>query len=438
MGASLFADAQALAMRLLPRGQFARSVVLLAGGSAVGQLLVVAAMPVVTRLYGVDDVGALSVYAAVLSVLTTIVALRYDAAIPLPEDDAKAANVLVLSLLGVLVISGVTALGVWAAGDRLPAAEALRGCLWLIPVGMIGAGIQQALTYWAVRRGAYSRIAATKVTQGIGRVATQLGFGILASGPTGLLLGDAVGRAGGSGRLALDFWRADRALIRAVNFQSLTQMAQRYRAFPLVGSWSALLNAAGLNLPTLVLAAAYGPRVAGLVALCQQVISAPTALIGRAVANVYVGEAARLARSEPAQLRRLFHDTTRQLLLLGVGPTAVLALLGPTLFGVVFGAAWTEAGQYARLLAVMFLAQFVVVPISLTLTVLEQQRLQLAWDAGRLLLVVGGIAAVGAMGLSATVAVTVFGITMLVAYTIAYLLSARAVSLAGGSDAAAS
>ncbi|HOX23097.1 MAG TPA: hypothetical protein PLL10_06490, partial [Elusimicrobiales bacterium] len=85
--------------RLLPKESFARGVAVLAGGTAIGQGLVLALSPVVSRLYTPDDFGTLAVYASFLGIATVIVSLRYEIAIPLPEDDKVAANLLGLSLL---------------------------------------------------------------------------------------------------------------------------------------------------------------------------------------------------------------------------------------------------------------------------------------------------------------------------------------------------
>lgn len=72
--------------------------------------------------------------------------------------------------------------------------------------------------------------------------------------------------------------------------------------------------------------------------------------------------------------------------------------------------------MYVQLLTAMFVAQFLVVPLSPTLNVLERQDLQLVWDAARLALVVGGLALAWALDWSAWTAVMVYGLTMLVAY----------------------
>lgn len=79
------------------------------------------------------------------------------------------------------------------------------------------------------------------------------------------------------------------------------------------------------------------------------------------------------------------------LLALGVVPAAALMMFGAEIFSVVFGEEWTQAGQFAELLSVGFLARFVVSPVSQLLTIIERQDLQLVWDVLRLLLLLGAL-----------------------------------------------
>lgn len=123
----------------LPGGVFARHVVTLASGTAMGQLLLVLALPVLTRLYSPADYGALAVYSATLLVLLVLVSLRFEVAIPLPEDDQVAGSLLALSLLSLAAVTLVVSVLVWLTGDALVArakVPALRPYLWLIPFGL--------------------------------------------------------------------------------------------------------------------------------------------------------------------------------------------------------------------------------------------------------------------------------------------------------------
>jgi O-antigen/teichoic acid export membrane protein len=129
--------------------------------------------------------------------------------------------------------------------------------------------------------------------------------------------------------------------------------------------------------------------LAGWFALAQRILATPVVL-GNAVARVYLSEAPRRARADGAGVYPLFKTTTWRLVVFGVLALGLVVVAGPQLFALVFGSVWTEAGRFAQFLAFMSLGQLVVGPVSQTLTILERQDLQLAWDAvrfGTLLLV---------------------------------------------------
>src|SRR5215469_8966744 len=93
---------------ILPKGSFARSVSLLAGGTAVGQSLIVLGAPLLTRLYSVTDFGYLQVYMSVMSFAVLGATLRYDQAVLLPERDELAADVVAVSLAAVILTTTIT------------------------------------------------------------------------------------------------------------------------------------------------------------------------------------------------------------------------------------------------------------------------------------------------------------------------------------------
>ncbi len=411
---------------LLPKSSFARNVAILAGGTAAGQSIVVLASPVITRLYSPEEFGVLAVYTSLLGILSVVASLRYELAIPLPEEDTDAASLLVLSLGIVVFMSLFIGVGIWILGDyiiRWFNTPALHAYLWLLPLGVLMTGVYQVFNYWAIRKKAFSHIAKTKLNQGIGLILTQIALGLYKLGPLGLILGQIAGQAAGSSTLAAIFRRENSQAAEEKSFASIRKVAGRYKRFPLLSSGSALINSAGLQLPALLLAAFYGPQVAGWFALAQRVIGIPMSLVGQAVAQVYMGEASWFIREKPAALSFLFSNAARKLFFLGLLPIIILMISGPRLFAIVFGPNWWMAGLYMRILGLMYLVQFVVVPLSQTLNLLERQDIQLGWDIGRLLLVPGIIVIAHLKGWLAEYAVGVYGIAMLVFYAVLYWLS---------------
>lgn len=409
---------------------FIRNVLVLTGGTAFAQLLVVAVSPLLTRMYGPDDFGTLAVYASLLSVLAVIASLRYELAILLPEKEEDAANIMVLSLLTLVGMTALTGTFVWMFGDVLVQwvnAPALGPYLWLLPCSVFGVGLYQILNYWSVRKREFGRVAATKVRQSTTQVITQIACGLMAWRPLGLLLGDAIGRIGGSGTLARNVLRTDRESLRAVCGARMKQMAVRYKRFPLLTSFSSLFNSAGLQLPPLLLVAFFGTQIGGFYALVQRVVGAPMTMVGQSVAQVFFGESACLARENPKELKKLYFKAAGKLLLFGSIPIGLLALIAPWAFELIFGDAWKEAGVYIQIMAPGFIAQFVVVPLSQTLNMLERQGIQLAWDIFRFVVIIGGLVLSSVLKLPAREAIIIYGAGMFVCYVVLFFLSARAV-----------
>lgn len=405
--------------RLLPKGQFVRSVAVLVGGTVLGQGLVILVSPILTRLYTPDDFGILAVYISCLSILGSVASLCYELAIPLPEDDKTAASLLVLSLAIVVGISCLVGLGVWLVGEQvvyLVSAPALKPYLWLLPLSFLGMGIYQALSGWAVRKGYFTRIAQTKLSQSIGKVVTQIGMGIIVPGSFGLLLGDVIGRVSGTGTLATLTWRKHSTVLRQVDVSEVRRAASRYRRFPLLSSAATLLNNLGLRLPTLLLASLYGSQVVGWLDLGDRVLIVPLALIGAAIKQVYVNETALAMRTDPERLPRIFFKVMGSMFLIAFPYIGFMAVFAPRLFPIVFGAEWAEAGVYVQFLAVMFLLQSMANPTSGTIDVLERQDLHLLREVTRIVLLSGVFVVIGVLHLEPVMGVALFGVAGSIIY----------------------
>jgi lipopolysaccharide exporter len=372
-------------------GAFARSVVTLASGTAIAQLLLVLAVPVLTRLYSPADYGALAVYSSTLAVLVVLASLRYEAAIPLPEDDEVAGSLLMLTFGLLAAMTAFVSLMVWLAGDAFVTAVNVPGLgpyLWLIPLGFLGAGTYQALSYWAIRRREFGRVARTRLSQGAGQVVAQVGLGLAGAGAPGLLIGDVIGRVAGAGGLALLVLR-ERPHAR-VTRASLAAVAARYRRFPLLTTWAGLLNIGSLQLPSILFSAGFGAAAAGLYALSFNMLVLPTMLLGQAVGQVFLSRAAAYAR-EPERLRQLTDRTALALFACGLPLFGAVALGGPQLFATAMGREWEQAGRYAQVLAPWFVVWLVSSPLSGLLSVREWQGSALAFTAFEFALRLGAV-----------------------------------------------
>ena len=274
-----------------------------------------------------------------------------------------------------VVLAMVVALLVWLAGDAFVAAvraPALRPYLWLLPLGFFGAGMYQVLSYWAIRRRDFGRIARTKLSQGVGQVVAQVGLGFAGAGAPGLLVGDVIGRVAGGGGLALPgLPRAPRTgrLTRA----TLVAVAGRYRRFPLFTTWSGLLNVGSLQLPSILFSAGFGAAAAGLYALSFKMLVLPTMLVGQAVGQVFLsrGHRGRAGPGTAAPPHRAHR--ARAVRLRAAGLRRGRARRTPALRDGDGQRSGRQAGRYAQVLAPWFVVWLVSSPLSGLLSVREWQ-----------------------------------------------------------------
>lgn len=381
-------------LTFLPKSRFVRGVGMLAGGSALAQGLAVLVSPIITRLYSPEEFGVFALYVSILSMLAVPSSLCYQFAIPLPEEDDRAANLLALSLTVNVAFSLLISLIVWIWHSwiaELANAPELISVLWIIPFGLLGIGIYQSLNYWVMRRQTYIRILQTKWRQSLAMVLVQIGSGLFNIGTLGLVLGDVAGKVSGTGNLAVTSWKEDKEVFRNVSLRGMGSVAYRYRRFPLLSSWSAVLNSIGLQIPVLFLTAYHSTAVVGWYALSNRVLGLPLNIISGAVGQVQMAESAKFVRDSPEQLQRLFWRTLKTVLMIGMPLVGLTALVAPWLFSFVFGYEWKEAGIYLQILCPMFLLDLAANSIGGSIDVLERQDLHAIREISRIVIMFVGV-----------------------------------------------
>lgn len=377
--------------KTIHQSTFGKNILMLAGGTVIAQVLNIAASPIISRLFSPDDFGVLSVYTSILSIVAVLVTLRYEFAIPIAEDDESAINVLALTLGSVGLISLVS-LAVFSffssAIANLLNAQQLQPYFWLVSVGILASGIYTAFRYWAFRNKDFKTITKTTVNQSVAHQAIILLWGFFIGGPMGLIVGTLVGRSAGIFTLSKDIRKDRTELLRSISLRETMRLAKRYVRFPLYSSWAAVLNSLGIQLPVLLLSSIYGTEVTGFFGFASKIVALPMTFVGVAVGEVFFSEASSIARIDPKRLLSLSRRLIRKLVLIGIVPFSLLALFGPVLFSIIFGEAWREAGNYARILSLLVFFRFVVTPVSGIFNILEKQITLLVLNATQVFLVI--------------------------------------------------
>lgn len=405
------------------KSPYLKNVGSLVTGASIAQLITVAATPMLSRVYGPAELGVLGVFVSATSILAIVASLRYELAIPLVTHE-EAPAMLAGALLVTCIVSIMVAISVFVGGSalRVIGLGALEPYKWTIPLATLAVGTYTAFSYWAGHNGQFAVVGRTKISQSAYSNSFQLIFGLLGGGVLGLLLGFIVSQSSGTLRLAKLFRRATRDNFNKISLPKICRLLKFHRRFPLA-SMSGIINRVGINAPSLMLIALYGAQVAGWYTLGQRLLSLPMLLVGRAVAQVYITDAAQSLRKSNPRLKTKFLKTSLTLFAIGIIPCAVCGTAGPYLFEKILGHKWSEAGVYAQILSGAYLLQFCISPMSQTLNIIGRQATQFGWDVFRLVTIVAGLLfSKKIMQMDAVGAIRLLSATMILTYAVQFFL----------------
>ncbi len=363
------------------RNSFFTSMLKLVSGTTLAQAITIVTAPIITRLFSPEAFGVLYVFTSVVTIVSVIICMRYEFAIVLPEDNDDAANIVGLCLLIAFGISLVVGLFMLLAGRplvNLLNAPNLYGYLWLIPVALMTQGFFAAMNYWNTRTRRFGRLSIARVCASLTTSALPILLALIGQATAAsLIFSYVVGTLVFAGVLGFQVLKESAALFyRSIQRSRIITNLKRYRKFPLVDSWGNFINNLSWQLPSLMLLYFFSETVVGYYSLSNRLILLPLTLVGTSIAQVFYQRSAEL-RSNPVNMAKSVQLLFQRLTAVGLFPAVVLAVAGPQLFGIVFGAGWVEAGRYAQILSPWMFVLFISSPLGSLFNTLERQELSL-------------------------------------------------------------
>ena len=349
---------------------FLRHVLTLVSGTATAQAIVFGMTMILTRIFSDEDLGQLARYTSVVSIITAVAALRYDMTIMLPKKDAWALACARLGMVCIVVVSVVTSVVAFLLKPLIARQWGADIAVWLPLLGVTTLLLStvQLLQFWYNRQSDYRTISVNRVEQQVGQSLGQLVLGMAGMVSVGgLLLGQTIGQVWAFVNLG----RKAKPLRRPLppEAPSLWQVARRYRRMPLLNGLNAFVDAVRLNGINL-LVGSYSVASLGQFNLAWRCLEVPMALINAAVGQVFFH---KLATLQPGQMRPLVRQVIKRVLIFGTGPFALLFILSPWLFPLLFGSHWGESGDFARALTPWLFILLVTSPLSNLFVVTENQ-----------------------------------------------------------------
>lgn len=367
---------------IFPKSDYSKNVITLITGTAFAQAIPIAIAPILTRIYGPEEMGMFALYMSIVAVLSIIATGRYELAIMMPKKNSDAASIAVLamtiSVFVSLLLFGFVVLFKGSISVLLGRPE-IEPFLFLVPLSVFVTGIYQSLNYWSNRQKHFRRIATSRVVQSTAMTSTHVFGGISGLGIFGLIAGGIIGQIVATVALAKMIWKEDKQLFNKVTKEDQILLAQRYIKYPKFLLIAHLLNSISSQSPIFLLSALFTSASAGFYMLTQRVISAPVSLIAQALGDVFRQEASHAFIHEGNCIKQ-YKQTFKKLVIIATVPFAIFAYFAPDFFEFIFGGEWRVSGVYAQILTPMFFLKFITSPLSTMFLIAGKQRLDLIWQ----------------------------------------------------------
>lgn len=358
----------------MSQNAFTRNLVTLVSGAALAQAIPILASPVLARLYDPSAFGVLGVFVACISVIANIVNGRYELAIGLQVERSDAMDVSRLATAVALAAAALVLIGSVVAFLVMETVRPEFQSEWLLllPAMAVLLGFHNVLTYNVLRTAQFSLIAKTNVIRSAAAVAVQVAAAYAGLLAMGLVLGSVIGL------ISCVYALGSSASIRLSELLSrptpeMKTLARKYSGYPLHSMPAALANGLSQHSIAFLVPYFFGLHVLGLFVLMQRIVDVPLALIGNSSRQVFYQRAADEFQSTGSCVGS-FRLAFIRLFVIAVPIFSFAYAVSPWAFEVAFGADWSKAGEYARIVIPLAAIRFVVAPLTVANQVIQSTR----------------------------------------------------------------
>lgn len=355
-------------------------------GSALAIFFPIISAPIVARLYNPEAFGVYAVFFSLATILSAISSLELRHVAMLEPTREAGAHGVQLALMAVVLFSTC----LWGILYLLPSnwleqafgAGVVPYLIWL-PLTVFLMGVSQILYTWASREKAFSFLGRNKVILGGATMVLQIGIGLTRPGPIGFIIANLLGLLLANFLLVRLFLSGRQNL--SINFGLRSAVLQLRCHFSLI-VWTMpamLVNTTSRFLPDLLINRFFGVAQLGQYSLAMRMLKLPISSLSSSVQQIFRQQSSE-EFNKTGQCRGSFWRFFALTVMGAVLLIMPVILLMPTVFPIIFGSQWNEAGTLVQAVAFLVMVRFVSSPLSYIWIVRGQQRLNFVWQIGML------------------------------------------------------
>lgn len=383
----------------------------IAGSTVLAQVIGILTIPVFARLFAPEIVGQYALFTSLVGILAVFGSGRYELALMLPQEKERAVNIL-KGAMGIALIWACLLLVLiffnQALIVKIKSYESIQSYLIFIPLAVLFTCWNRILLYWFNREKKFGLNALFNIFNSGGTKIANVGVGLCGWVSASVLIfiniiilaGEFVGR--------LILCRTTCIKWKKFSYKEIKKELIRYKKFPLIDSWSGLLDTGSLLIVPILLSLYFTDADVGLYSQSLTLVQLPLALVASALGQVFFQ---RLSEAKyTGEMGQIIADAFVLLLQIGVPIFLIIFLWGREIFSFFLDERWAVSGTYAELLAPWCCLKMAFSPLSTIFSVKERQDMSLIITIVTLLSRVSSIV-IGGFYNSCYLAILLFGIS---------------------------
>ena len=341
---------------------------LLAGSAGIGQAISYLFMPILSRVFTTEDYSVFSLFYAWIVPLAVFSTFRIEFAIPHQISSEKRFTTAYTAIKSSIIITTIVSLIIligWILGWLQN-----TGILVWIPLGIVSVSIPQILYFLSTRENQYKKSGLYRIINNLVLQSASAILGWMLWGSTGLIVGMLVGQLAGALTLSIG---NGKKLIENAEKKNWISSLKEFKSYILFSTPQGLIETLQLSGTIFIIYYLFDEPYPGLFYLCWRILQSPITLISNTIFVVHYNNASQL-HNQQLDYRWLIIKTAKLLFIGGGIIGGILFLFGPSLFALILGEPWREAGEIARILSLWFVFQFAVTPFSFVAIIENKQQ----------------------------------------------------------------
>ncbi len=356
------------------KSEFNRNVAKLISGTALASIINFLSLPVLARIYSVEDFGHFQLLFSLITIFGVISCLKYEMTLTLPEDKARSDNLFFVSILVLTGFTGILYFLLTGFGKEVlslyNAEHLIASGHWIAPA-VFSLGLYELMNYVFMRNKAFGQMAKYRVMQVSLVQASAIIMGLYSPSFEKLIFSFIIGN------MVISFLMIIQSNLSLSNISlsSMSAAAFSFRKFPMINTPMALVNTFSMQLPVFMLSIYFSTEIVGYYMMASRILTAPMQLISRSVGRVYYKEAADSLKVSKQKIIKIFDTTIRRVAKIGLIPSIIVILLAPILIKWFLGEEWIVVGTFMQIMMPWIFFQFVNISVSTTFSVVNRQEI---------------------------------------------------------------